>query len=155
LPPARYLKTTIITTARGETFISKGKTVIEAGWKSLYPADTEESEPFLPALAENQKVSLEKADILDKQTQAPKRYTEADLLSAMENAGRNIDDESLREVMKGKGLGTPATRAAVIEKLISTAYVMRMKKVLIPTKKGKYLIDKVAAELKDPEMTGE
>lgn len=159
LPPARIQRTTVIITCQGETFVSKGRVIAEFGWKVLYgsaPADDEENkEPTLPALSLNQTLNLEKAEILDKETNPPKRFTEADLLSAMENVGRRIDDEELREAMIGKGLGTPATRAAIIEKLISVGYIERQKKILIPTVKGKHLIDIVTSELKDPELTAE
>ncbi|HWP96297.1 MAG TPA: DNA topoisomerase 3 [Syntrophomonadaceae bacterium] len=159
LPPARIQKTTIITTCQEETFISKGKVILAPGWKALYAGTTadqeEESEPTLPIVSNKQKLHLEKAELLVKETKPPRRYTEADLLSAMENAGRKIEDEELREAMAGKGLGTPATRAAIIEKLISTAYIERQKKNLVPTDKGKYLIDIMTSELKDPELTAE
>lgn len=159
LPPAKIRRTTVITTCCGETFVSRGRVIAEPGWKVLYgnvPTDDEENqEPTLPAVVLNQALNLEKAEIFDKETKPPKRYTEADLLSAMENAGRRIDDEELREAMAGKGLGTPATRAAIIEKLISVGYIERQKKTLIPTDKGKHLIDIVTSELKDPELTAE
>lgn len=159
LPPARIGRTTVIITCQGETFVSKGRVIAEFGWRALYgnaPEDDEENkEPTLPAVSLNQNLTLEKAGILDKETKPPKRFTEADLLSAMENAGRRIDDEELREALAGKGLGTPATRAAIIEKLISVGYIERQKKILVPTDKGKHLIDIVTSELKDPELTAE
>lgn len=153
LPPARIQQTIIITVCQGETFGSRGKVFLEKGWKILYK-DIDNT-PVLPALAEGQTVTLEKALIQDKQTQPPKRYDDATILSAMENAGRTIEDEAMREAMKGKGLGTPATRAAIIEKLISTGYIERQKKLLAATEKGKILIDIVSPGLKNPELTGE
>lgn len=159
LPPARIQRTTVTITCHGESFVSKGRVIAEFGWKALYgnaTTDEEENkEPTLPAVSLNQDLYLEKAELLDKETKPPKRFTEADLLSAMENAGRRIDDEELREAMAGKGLGTPATRAAIIEKLISVGYIERQKKILIPSDKGKHLIDIVTSELKDPELTAE
>ncbi len=156
LPPARIQQTSIITSCQGETFKTKGKVLLEEGWKTLYTDDTEDDDaPILPALIEGQETNLQEAQVVDKQTQPPKRYNEADLLSAMENAGKQVEDEELREAMKGKGLGTPATRAAIIEKLISTGYITRQKKALVATDKGKILIDIVSPRLKDPEMTGE
>ncbi len=155
LSPARIQQTSIITFCQGETFISKGKVLLEAGWKTLYKDDTDDDTPTLPALVEGQEINLQEVQVLDKQTQPPKRYNEADLLSAMENAGKQVEDEELREAMKGKGLGTPATRAAIIEKLISTGYIARQKKALVATDKGKTLIDIVSPRLKDPEMTGD
>ena len=159
LPAARIMQTTVITSCRDETFITKGKTLLAAGWKVLYGGDTEEDGgddiPVIPDLAEGQEVTLENADILKKETQPPKHYNDADLLSAMENAGRQVEEEGLREAMKGKGLGTPATRAAIIEKLISTGYITRQKKALTATEKGKTLVDIVSPVLKNPELTGE
>jgi len=154
LPPARFMQTTVITRCQDETFLTKGKVILDPGWKILY-ADTEDESPALPDLDEGQEVVLKVAEILDKQTQPPKRFTEADLLSAMENVGLKVEDEELREAMKGKGLGTPATRAAIIEKLIQVGYVIRQKKTLVPTEKGKLLIDLVEPRLKDPELTAE
>lgn len=160
LPPARIQKTTIITTCRNETFKTNGKVIVVQGWKVVYSRitaddDEEEPEPTLPALEQNKKLNVRSTEILDKETTPPKHFTEADLLSAMENAGRKIDDEELREAMAGKGLGTPATRAAIIEKLIAVGYLTRQKKALLPTDKGKYLINIVTTELKDAELTAE
>jgi len=156
MAPARFLQNTIITELQGENFITRGKAILEPGWKTLYAKDREEDEEAtLPVLKIGQKVIFLQGEILDKETQAPKRYTEATLLSAMEHAGRQVEDSELREAMRGKGLGTPATRAAVIEKLIDTGYVVRQKKILLPTEKGIGLIALVAPQLKDPEMTGD
>jgi len=155
LPAARFSHTEVVTSVQDETFKSKVKTVLDIGWKVLYSKDDEDSEQLLPMLIEKQNINLKKADLLDKQTKPPKRYTEADLLGAMENAGKQMDDKELQEAMQGKGLGTPATRAAIIEKLIAVEYITRQKKNLVPTDKGKYLITKVSPLLKNPEMTGE
>ncbi|MGE5390625.1 MAG: DNA topoisomerase 3 [Deltaproteobacteria bacterium] len=156
MPPAHSLQTTIITLLQDESFITRGKTQVDAGWKILYPREENEAdEVALPLLKAGQDAVLDKAQIVAKESQAPRRYTEAALLSAMENAGRQVEDSELREVMRGKGLGTPATRAAIIEKLIETAYVVRKKKLLVPTEKGRGLIELVDQQLKDPEMTGE
>lgn len=155
LPPARIQQTIVITACQNETFGTKGNVLLEAGWKVLYNDTEEDDTPALPALTEGQEVTLQEAQVLDKQTQPPKKYTEATLLSVMENAGRQMEDEEIREAMQGKGLGTPATRANIIEKLISTGYVTRQKKNLIATDKGKLLIDLVAPALKNPELTGE
>lgn len=154
LPPARFMQTTVTTRCQDETFLTKGKVVLDPSWRILY-ANAEDEAPALPDLVEGQEVTLQMASILDKQTQPPKKFAEADLLSAMENAGRKVEDEELREAMKGKGLGTPATRAAIIEKLIQVGYIVRQKKTLGPTEKGKLLIDLVEQRLKDPELTAE
>ena len=89
-----------------------------------------------------------------KKTQPPKPYTEAGLLSAMENAGRFVEDEALREQLKENGLGTPATRAAIIERLLKVGYIRRQGKSLLPTEKGERLMDVAPPELKSPETTG-
>ncbi|MEA1960666.1 MAG: DNA topoisomerase 3 [Bacillota bacterium] len=154
-PPYKTLKTSVVTTAEGETFLSKGKAVVDPGWKAIYVNDDDKKDSIMPVLTKGQNVALEKTEVLSKETQPPKRLNDADLLSAMENAGKNIDDEALRDAMKGKGLGTPATRAAIIEKLIAVKYIERQKKTLVPTDKGKHLIDIVPAIMKDPALTGE
>jgi len=154
LPGYRFMQVEVNTLVQEHCFLSKGKVVLEEGWRLLYRKD-EEPDPVLPNLKPEQMVLFENAVILDKQTKAPGRYTEADLLSAMENAGRIIDNEELRDAMQGKGLGTPATRAATIEKLIDVGYIERREKALVPTDKGIQLINIVSIELKHPEMTGE
>jgi DNA topoisomerase-3 len=152
LPDAKIKLTTVITSCQSETFISRGKIVLEPGWRVLYG---KKEEDILPTLIQGQKVTLKQAIILDKETQPPKRYTEASLLSAMENAGKQVTDAEMRNAMQNKGLGTPATRAAVIEKLIATGYIVRQKKNLTATEKGAALIDIVSTQLKSPELTGE
>ncbi|MDD2587130.1 MAG: DNA topoisomerase 3, partial [Syntrophomonadaceae bacterium] len=154
-PPHKTLKTSVVTTIESETFLSKGKAVVEQGWKAIYLTDDDKNDSVMPVLTKGQNVVLEKTEVATKETNPPKRLNDADLLSAMENAGKHIDDEALRDAMKGKGLGTPATRAAIIEKLIKVKYIERHKKTLVPTDKGKHLIDIVPAILKDPALTGE
>jgi len=114
----------------------------------------EDEAPSLPKLSKNTPVTTIEAVPLQKKTQPPKPYTEATLLSAMEHAGRFVDDEALKEALKASGLGTPATRAAIIEKLISSGYVERNKKNLVPTGKAIGLIDMSPPELRSPETTG-
>ncbi|MDD2619196.1 MAG: DNA topoisomerase 3 [Syntrophomonadaceae bacterium] len=152
-PPARYSQTAITTALGSETFISKGRVLLDPGWKTI--SGSESREQTLPFVKEQEAVTLTDLKIEEKQHQPPKRYNEADLLSAMENAGKVLDDKKLKDAMKGKGLGTPATRAAIIEKLIATGYIKREKKSLLATSKGQELIDIVMPRLKDPEMTGE
>lgn len=158
LPPARY-RVQDVETQAGEMFFSKGKAVIALGWRELYnfkAADDDEKEEALPALSDGQTVKVVKLDLLKKETKPPARYTDASILSAMENAGRFIDERELAETLKAAGgIGTPATRASTIEKLITTGYVIRQKKNLVPTPKGEVLIDLVPSELKTPETTAE
>lgn len=127
MPATRYQLTTVITACQNENSITKSKAMLEASWKVLFTDPDEDETSSIPALIDGQGVTLDNAIINNKQTQTPKRYTDTDLLSSMENAGRAVEDEGLREVMRGKGLGTPATRAAIIEKLITTGYITRQK----------------------------
>jgi DNA topoisomerase-3 len=156
-PPYEYEETQVHTEVEGETFYTRGISVKELGWKILYEdknTESKEDEQSLPPLEEGQPAVAAAAEVIKKKTQPPKPYTEAALLSAMENAGRFVKDEALREELKQGGLGTPATRAAIIERLLEVGYVKRQKKALIPTEKGIRLIKAVPEELKSPETTG-
>jgi DNA topoisomerase-3 len=138
-------------------FESKGRVEKQPGWTALYAhekADPNETDTPLPPLKKGDAITTLSAETLAKKTSPPKPYTEATLLSAMENAGRFVDDEALKEALKASGLGTPATRAAIIEKLIASKYIERKKKNLFPTEKGMKLIEIVPAELKSAETTG-
>jgi len=150
-----YTQVTVLTEAAGEPFVSRGRVEIDPGWRVLYNRDEdEEAEPALPLLAEGQTVNLEGVDVLEKTTKPPKRYTEASLLAAMENAGRFLEDtESAGTLKAAGGIGTPATRAAIIETLIKRDYMRREKKSLIPTAKGEGLIDLVPEALRSVELT--
>ncbi|HUD48548.1 MAG TPA: DNA topoisomerase, partial [Candidatus Baltobacteraceae bacterium] len=119
-PAAEFLVSTRITRVEGEAFKTEGKVMLQAGWMSVYgrEAQTEDQSPRLVPVQENEIVKTIKIDLLATQTKPPARYTEATLLSAMEGAGKLVEDEELREAMSQKGLGTPATRAAIIEGLI-------------------------------------
>jgi len=168
-----YDVTTVITRAAGETFRSRGKVDRQLGWKVVYAHESDAAEispkprgknakasqddaetEVLPPLAKGDTVTAADTEVLHKKTQPPKPYTEATLLSAMEHAGRFVDDEALKEALKSSGLGTPATRAAMIEKLIYSGYVERKKKNLVPTEKGIRLISIVPPEMRQPETTG-
>jgi len=166
-PPARYANTTVVTEVEGESFRTRGKVTLEAGWRAVYgPAPSEngrsgdgEAEDGesgeLPALVEGQKVLCSSAESEAKTTKPPPRYNEATLLMAMETAGKLIDDEELREAMKEGGLGTPATRAETIETLIRREYIERAGKELQPTPKGIQVITMLEAHpLTSAELTG-
>ena len=157
-PSHKYEVTTILVENQNETFISKGNVILDWGWKILYANDEKkkerEDEQKLPAINKGAEVFFKDIEILKKQTQPPKQYTESTLLSAMENAGRLVEDEELKEQLKENGLGTPATRAAIIERLIQVGYVQREKKNLVPTQKGISIINTVPKELKSAELTG-
>ncbi|OEH85050.1 hypothetical protein BHU72_05415 [Desulfuribacillus stibiiarsenatis] len=158
-PAYEYESTQIVIESVEECFLSKGTTVLKWGWKALYKNsnssdDNNKDEQVLPVLKVGDSVPFVNAEMVKKQTQPPKPYNENTLLSAMENAGRFVEDEELREQLKDSGLGTPATRAAIIERLIQVEYIKREKKNLIPTEKGIKIISIIPNELKSPETTG-
>lgn len=159
-PQYIYMLTKIITQVEQENFISKGTTIIKYGWMELYKADEskkedkKKEEQALPPLNKGEEYLVLETKVNAKKTLPPKTYNEASLLSAMENAGRLIEDESIKEQMKDSGLGTPATRAAIIERLLKVGYIERKGKSIIPTEKGMKLTEIVPNELKSPETTG-
>jgi DNA topoisomerase III len=162
-PPARYARTTIVTLVEGERFRTRGKVTLEAGWRSVYglepdadkPQDEEGEGGELPSVEKGQVAHCVAAESEAKETKPPPRYTEATLLSAMETAGKLVDDEELREAMKERGLGTPATRAETIETLIRREYVERVGKDLQATPKGLQVITMLESHpLTSPELTG-
>ena len=168
-PPARYARTTVVTLVEEERFRTRGKVTLEAGWRGVYgllsdadqqaarqDEDAENESAELPALEQGQKVKCTVAEVEAKETKPPPRYTEATLLSGMETAGKLIDDEELREAMKERGLGTPATRAETIETLIRREYIERVAKDLQPTPKGLQVITMLEEHpLTSPELTGD
>ena len=121
-PPYEYMVTTVAASCDGDKFVSKGKTEISRGWHDAEIINEKEKKDLIPDnVNKGDILNIKSAVVLNKKTQPPKPYTEATLLSAMENAGRDAEDETLREQMKDSGLGTPATRAAVIERLLSVS----------------------------------
>jgi DNA topoisomerase III len=164
-PPARYARTTVITLVEEERFRTRGKVTLAPGWRGVYglEADAEKQSEDdeaeggeIPALQQGQAVRCVEATFEDKMTRPPPRYSEATLLSAMETAGKLIDDDELREAMKDSGLGTPATRAETIETLIRREYIERVGKDLQATPKGIQVITMLENhKLTSPEMTGE
>jgi DNA topoisomerase-3 len=159
-PEAIWAQRRIKTEVNNENFISKSKVLVEPGWRKVYgkEAGSEETE-FLPEVEVGTMVTTEKVWVEEKETKAPPRYTEASLLSAMEGAGKFVEDEELQEIMKESGLGTPATRAAIIERLIEVGYLEREEKTLIPSPKGIELINLIESipvnELASPQLTGQ
>lgn len=155
-PEAIVEHTTVTTGVNQDKFRTKTKVVKKPGWREVYENQAEEDEATdFPNLAQGIQVHTTKVELQAKETKPPNRYTEASLLSAMETAGKLIDDEELREAMKDGGLGTPATRAGIIERLIKVGYIDRVKKNLIPTEKGRKLIEVIGTpELVSPELTG-
>lgn len=152
-----YSTTKIVTVCQDEAFVTRGTTVISKGWTELNPVSEKERKDenvILPDVSKGDETNVKAVKVSKKKTKPPQAYNEASLLSAMENAGRFVDDEELKEQLKDSGLGTPATRAAIIERLIKVGYITRKGKSLIPTEKGKKLIAVVPPELKSPETTG-
>ena len=150
-PEAKFEDTEIITEAGGHRFRTRGRRLVEAGWRAAAfgeeaaaeePAagDDDELRQSLPKVDEGESGTCEKAEVLEKQTKPPPRYSEASLLKDMETAGKQIEDEELRDAMKEAGLGTPATRAETIEKLIRVGYIERLGKQLRATSKGRQAI---------------
>ncbi len=158
-PHHQFHTTSVMIETEGHSFVSKGKAIADWGWKAIY-VDQDKGkkdkaeEQQLPQLKKGESIFFRDAEVVKKQTQPPKQYNESTLLSAMENAGRFVEDEALREQLKESGIGTPATRAAIIERLIQVGYIERDKKSLIPTAKGIAIIDTVPPELQSAEMTG-
>ena len=158
-PAAEYLVTTRITRVAGEPFKSEGKVLVEPGWLAVYGKEAQGDEPTLAPVAPGERVKSERIDVVKLTTRPPPRYNEATLLSAMEGAGKLIEDDELREAMREKGLGTPATRAQIIEGLIAERYIYREGKELVPTAKAFSLMTLLQGlsipELFSPELTAE
>jgi DNA topoisomerase-3 len=163
-PAAEFQVTTRFTEVSGHQFKTEGKVLTNPGWLAVYgkevidEKDPENSGTLVP-VARDEKVKTESVVANALVTKPPARYSEATLLSAMEGAGKLIDDEGLRDAMAGKGLGTPATRAAIIEGLLSEKYLLREGRELIPTAKAFQLMTLLHGlgvdELTEPELTGE
>jgi DNA topoisomerase-3 len=158
-PAAEYLLTTRITRVEEHQFKTDGRVLQAPGWLAVYGRAGGEENENLPAITPNEKVGVLEVDAQAHQTKPPPRYTEATLLSAMEGAGKLVEDDELREAMAAKGLGTPATRAATIEGLIHEEYVHREGRELVPTPKAFSLLFALhmmsIPELASPELTGE
>jgi len=159
-PAAEFLETTRITRVAGEPFKSTGKVLVNPGWMAVYGKEAQtDNTPNLAPVKPGETVTTNEIEVKQSQTRPPARFTEATLLSAMEGAGKLVEDEELREAMSEKGLGTPATRAAIIDGLISEGYLLRHGKELQPTAKAFSLMELLNGlgipELTKPELTGE
>ncbi len=157
-PPARFLNTTRISIVEDEHFKTEGKVLQEPGWKIIYGIDKQE-ESILPALRKDAEYFARDVSSKEDVTRPAPHLNESTLLSIMESAGKLVEDEELREAMKERGLGTPATRAAIIEGLIADKYVVREGRDLLPTAKGIDLFQMLTAmeleEMVSAELTGE
>ncbi|MDB4285795.1 DNA topoisomerase 3 [bacterium] len=168
-PDCIVANTTVIGASNEVEFKATGKEILEEGWRVVFPKKTkpvntatdsskskkEEEEKILPAFTVGE-TGPHTPSLIEKKTQPPKYYTEATLLRAMETAGKQVDDESLRELMKANGIGRPSTRANIIETLFRRNYIERKKKNLLPTPMGVQLIDTIQNDLlKSAELTGQ
>ncbi len=161
-PPAEFMVTTRISSVESagatHSFQTNGKVMVKPGWLAVYGREAQEDDANLVPVAKGEQVHTERVDVNALKTKPPARYTEATLLSAMEGAGKLIDDDELREAMQEKGLGTPATRAAIIEGLIAEKYMLREGRELMPTAKAFQLMTLLRGlqveELTKPELTG-
>jgi len=167
-PSAEYMVTTRISTAAGHSFKTEGKVLVKPGWLAIYGKeaadevdDAKEGDKGqnLVAVAPGEKVGVGSVESKPLKTRPPARFSEATLLGAMEGAGKMVDDDELREAMQEKGLGTPATRAAIIEGLINEKYILRDGREMIPTAKAFQLMTLLRGlgveELSKPALTGE
>ena len=159
-PSAEFLVTTRITRVAGEPFKTEGKVLVKPGWLLVYGREQQKDDTgHLVPVVEGEPVKVSEANVDANATRPPARYTEATLLSAMEHAGKRVDDEELAEAMIEKGLGTPATRASIIEELIRHKYMVREQRELIPTAQAFSLVTLLTAlnvdALSKPELTGE
>ena len=160
-PAAQFEIATRITRVEGEPFKTEGKILREPGWLAIYGREEQlsDDQPALVPVRENETVRTESIEVKSLETRPPARFTEATLLSAMEGAGKLVEDEELREAMEAKGLGTPATRAAIIEGLLAEEYLRREGREISSSPKAMALLDLIRAVdipgLASPEMTGE
>lgn len=161
MPPAEYEEIKLTMTIGDEVFAATGKRILEQGWKNAYDRSfsledegEEDEDQKLPELLEGQRLTVESVALKSGKTSPPGRYTEATLLTAMEHPSDQVNDKALSKILEETaGLGTPATRADIIEKLFSTFYIERRGKELAPTSKGIQLIGLVPEELRSAEMT--
>lgn len=158
-PDCEVSNTTVLAAVKDIEFKATGKQILDPGWRIVYSKETtsddeQEETQLLPAFEKGEK-GPHKAYLAEGKTSPPKPFTEATLLRAMETAGKQIDDEELRELMKDNGIGRPSTRAAIIETLFRRDYIRRERKNLVPTSTGMELIGVISNELlKSAEMTG-
>ncbi|MBR6219819.1 MAG: DNA topoisomerase 3 [Clostridia bacterium] len=154
-PHYEYEAAKVVTQVGQHRFRSNGAMPLAEGWRALYRSDKpDEKEPPLPKLAVGDVRRVQKAAVKKCQTKPPVPHTDASILNLMENAGRDIEDEALREQMKSSGLGTPATRAATIERLIEVGYARRKGKTIVSTEKGRRLIAVVPEQIASAVTTG-
>ncbi|MFT6845324.1 MAG: DNA topoisomerase-3 [Flavobacteriales bacterium] len=162
-PDCKVAKTQVKAEVEKIAFVARGKEILEAGWRVLFQQesksdddeDKEEAEDILPTFEQGEK-GEHTPQFIEKTTKPPNYFTEASLLRAMETAGKQVDDEELRDLMKANGIGRPSTRANIIETLFKRQYSQRRKKQVVPTEMGIQLIDTIENQLlKSAELTGQ
>lgn len=163
-PPCEYDATRVITQVDEHSFRTTGRVVLENGWRGLTPlgnppktrkkTKADEEETPLPPLHQGDTRPVKGASVKQDATKPPLQHTDASLLSSMENAGKELEDEEIARQMKGSGIGTPATRAAIIERLVQVGYAERKGKTLLATDKGVQLIRIMPEQIASPELTG-
>ena len=158
-PAAEYDVTTRLTTVAGQVFRTEGKVLVEPGWLEVRGLSASHGRNTLPSVAPGEQALVDSVEAVAEQTRPPARYTEATLLSAMENAGKKIEEDQLRDAMAEKGLGTPATRSGIIENLIEQHYMRRDERDLVATPKAVQLMALLKglsiAQLSEPKLTAE
>jgi DNA topoisomerase-3 len=168
-PDAVFENTRLETTVEQHVFRTRGRVLVVPGWRGVYgettaaeraeanaDEDDEGTDQTLPKLEQGEDVDTREIEAAEKETKPPRRYSDASLLAAMETAGKLVDDDELREAMKESGIGTPATRAAIIERLIDVAYVERDGRALVATEKGLGVIRLLGEHpLTSPQLTGD
>jgi DNA topoisomerase III len=162
-PEAVFERTRVETTVREQVFRTSGRRLVEAGWRAVYGELSEQDradddsggDQLLPRLEQGEGVQTLSVESMRKETQPPRRYSDASLLGAMETAGKEVEDAELREAMKDSGIGTPATRASIIERLVDVGYIERDGRALVATEKGIQVIRLLGDhKLTSPELTG-
>src|SRR5690625_2946528 len=158
-PAAEYRLTTRITRVKDEHFKTEGRVLVTPGWLAIYGREAQGGEDSLIPVQKNETVQTEDVELQALQTKPPARFTEATLLSAMEGAGKLVDEDARREATSERGLGTPATRASIIEGLLKEGYLRREGRELIPTAKARQLMTLLnglgVSELTSPGLTGD
>jgi DNA topoisomerase-3 len=165
-PEAVFENTRVETTVVEHVFRTRGRVLLEAGWRGVYGEgydsngrssdDDEGADQQLPKLVKDERVDTLEVGSERKETKPPRRYSDASLLAAMETAGKLVDDDELREAMKDSGIGTPATRAAIIERLIDVGYIEREGRSLVATEKGRNVVRLLDEHpLTSPGLTGD
>ena len=153
-PDYEYSSTRLEGTCEGESFLAQGTQPLVMGWKSVQREEKKADEVVLPPVKKGDTRTVAGCSVSQHKTKPPARHTDASILGMMENAGRDVQDEELREMLKDSGLGTPATRAAIIERLIQVGYAARKGKNLISTEKGRSLISVAPEQISSPVTTG-